>query len=109
MLRHTLSVTEIRELLQRLLSISASLAGFCVAGIGLLNAHFKAQPYMGLGDDILAFSAVLFLLCTYLTFWALRTEEKARLVLLAKVIDVLFLVGLTLIVVSGLGIVYAIF
>jgi hypothetical protein len=85
------------------------LAGFCVAGIGLLDANPKAIAYCGLGDDILGLAAVLFLNCTYLSFWALRTRIEARMFTLAKVIDVLFLVGLTLIVISGVGIVYAIF
>ncbi|WP_239237176.1 hypothetical protein [Candidatus Nitrotoga sp. BS] len=93
----------------RILSISASLAGFCVAGIGLLNAQAKAQRFSGLGDDLLAVAAVLFLLCTYMSFWALRTEHQARLVALARVIDILFLGGLTLVVLSGLGIVYALY
>lgn len=108
MLRPALSVAELRDLLLRILSISASLAGFCVAGIGLLNTQVKAEQFSSIGDDLLAFAAVLFLFSTYLSFWALRTSVESRLVLLARVIDVLFLTGLTLVVVSGLGIVYAI-
>ena len=104
-----LSVAETRQLLFWLLSISASLAGFCVAGIGLLDANPKAQSYSGLGDDILGLAAVLFLVCTYLTFWALRTGKEARVFMLAQVIDTLFLIGLTLVVISGIAILYAIF
>jgi hypothetical protein len=109
MLRNTQSTTELRDLLLRIISISASLAGFCVAGIGLLNAQVKGQQFSGLGDDLLAVAAVLFLLSTYLSFWALRTRIEARMIGLANVIDYLFLGGLTLIVVAGVGIVYAIF
>jgi hypothetical protein len=109
MVNNRLSVAETRQLLLSLLSISASLAGFCVAGIGLLDANPKAQSYSGLGDDILGFAAVLFLNCSYLTFWALRTRMEARMFTITKVIDILFLLGLTLIVISGVGIVYAIF
>ena len=69
----------------------------------------KDQSYIGLGDDILAVAAVLFLVCTYLTFWALRTSNDERLFALARLIDVLFLSGLTLVVLSGIGILYAIF
>lgn len=109
MLRRSLSTAEVRDLLLRILSISASLAGFCVAGIGLLNAQPKAVRFQGLGDDLLALAAVCFLGCTYLTFWALRTGRESRLRALARVVDVLFLTGLTLVVISGIGIVYAIF
>ncbi|UJP06213.1 MAG: hypothetical protein LZF61_04345 [Nitrosomonas sp.] len=103
------SIARTRELLLRLLSISASLAGFCVAGIGLLHNQFKAQKFESIGDDFLALAAVIFLLCTYLAFWALRTRQKRRLFLLAKIIDILFLTGLTLTVISGVGFVYAVF
>jgi hypothetical protein len=109
MLRRSQTLSEVRDLLLRILSISASLAGFCVAGIGLLNSQVKAQEFSGVGDDLLALAAVIFLLCTYLAFWALRTNKEDRLMTLARAIDVLFLGGLTLVVISGLGIVYAIF
>ena len=109
MFRRSVPVAEIRDMLFRILPMSAMLAGFCVAGIGLLHAHSKAQAYEGLGDDILGFTAVIFLFCTYLAFWALRADTEARLVALSRVVDALFLSGLTLVVVSGVGIVYAIF
>jgi hypothetical protein len=106
---YKLSLAETRQLVFWLLSISASLAGFCVAGIGLLNANPKALVYSGPGDDILGMASVLFLICTYLAFWALRTGKESRMVLLTKIIDLLFLIGLTLVVISGVGIAYTIF
>lgn len=106
---NNLSVAETRQMLLWLLSISASLAGFCVAGIGLLDANPKAQSYSGLGDDILGLAAVLFLTCTYLTFWALRTRIEARMFVLVQIIDILFLFALTMVVISGIAILYAIF
>lgn len=109
MFRRSVPVAELRDMLFRILPMSATLAGFCVAGIGLLNAHSKAEAYVGLGDDILGFTAIIFLVCAYLSFWALRTDVEARLVTLSRIVDVLFLAGLTLVVVSGVGIVYAIF
>lgn len=109
MFRRSVTVGETRDLLLRVLPMSASLAGFCVAGIGLLHAHSKSEAYEGLGDDILGFTAVIFLACTFLAFWALRADTETRLVALSRIVDVLFLVGLTLVVVSGVGIVYAIF
>jgi hypothetical protein len=109
MFRRSVPVAEVRDMLFRILPMSATLAGFCVAGIGLLHAHSKAEAYAGLGDDILGLTAVIFLVCTYLSFWALRAGTESRVVALARVVDVLFLAGLTLVVVSGVGIVYAIF
>lgn len=101
------SVGELRESLHWLLSISASLAGFCVAGIGLLNAKGLSNQYSGLGDDGLAVSAVCFLFCTYLCFWALRTRFPKRQALLAMIVDTVFLSGLTIVVACGIGITYA--
>ncbi|MBX3615969.1 hypothetical protein [Nitrosomonas sp.] len=108
MITTSVSISRTRELLIRLLATSASLAGFCVAGIGLLHSQSKAHEFESFGDDILALAAVFFLLCTYLSFWALRTQHKRRLFTLAKIIDTLFLIGLTLTVISGVGFVYAI-
>jgi hypothetical protein len=109
MLDHKLPIADTRQLLYWLLSISASLAGFCVAGIGLLNVNPKAQSYSCPGDDILGLASVLFLICTYLAFWALRTGKESRMAFLAKIIDVFFLIALTLVVISGVGIAYTIF
>jgi len=109
MFRRSVPVTEIRDMLFRILPMSATLAGFCVAGIGLLHAHSKVEAYVGLGDDILGLTSIIFLVCTYLAFWALRAATESRLVALARIVDILFLTGLTFVVVSGVGIVYAIF
>ena len=59
--------------------------------------------------DVLGFAAVLFLANTYLAFWALRGSKEARLVVVTRAIDFLFIAGLTLVVVAGVGMVYAIF
>lgn len=100
--------SEVRMLLINLITICATLAGLCVAGISVLNANGKA-PFIGLADDILAFAGMLFLFCTYLIFWALKQDSEKRLVALAKIIDIAFLSALSLVVISGFGIVYAIF
>jgi hypothetical protein len=55
------------------------LAGFCVAGISVLNSQPKVQQGSAIADDGLALAAVLFLICTYLIFWALRASEASRL------------------------------
>jgi hypothetical protein len=109
MFPRSVPVAEIRDMLYRILPMSATLAGFCVAGIGLLHAHSKAEAYAGLVDDILGLTAVIFLVCTYLAFWGLRAHSESRIIALARIIDVLFLAALTLVVVSGVAIVYAIF
>ena len=101
--------SELRETLHWLLSISATLAGFCVTAIGLLNTNNTMVQYAGLGDNVLGVAGVFFLLSTYLSFWALRTRTHERRVILARFIDAFFLFGLTLVVISGIGIAYSLF
>lgn len=60
-----------------------------------------------LADDVLAISALLFLLCTYSIFIALRTRREALASLLEKVADTLFLLALSGMVGSGFIMVYA--
>lgn len=108
MIRKNSPISEVRALLIQLLTISSTLAGLCVAGISILNSK-NNTPFTGLGDDILAFAGLLFLFCTYLIFWALRQDDDHRLRQLSLVIDLLFLVALTLVVISGFGIVYTMF
>ena len=51
-------------------------------------------------------SALLFLLCTYAIFFALRTRKPRWALLLERVADALFLLALTGMVASGFIMVY---
>lgn len=61
-----------------------------------------------LADDMLAISALVFLLCTYLIFFALRIAREAVAIRMEKIIDGLFLLGLTGMVASGIVMVYTV-
>jgi hypothetical protein len=98
-----------RELLLRLLPMSASLAGLSVGAITLFRLTDKAVRLSTFADDLLAICAALFLLSTYLIFWALRSHALGRTRWLARLVDGVFLVALTALVGVGFMLVYALF
>ncbi len=61
-----------------------------------------------IADDLLAISALLFLLCTYSIFFALRTRRNTLALVLEKIADALFLLALTGMVASGFIMVYTV-
>jgi hypothetical protein len=99
--------TWIREELLHLLSVSGTLAGLCITGVTLFHTVGRASLTQTIADDLLAVSALLFLLCTYAIFIALRTKREALAALLENVADSLFLLALSGMVGSGFVMVYA--
>ena len=97
-----------RDELFHLLSISATLAGLCITGVTLFRTVGQATTPGTIADDFLAGAALLFLLCTYIIFIALRSQNTSRNRLLVQVADVLFLLALTGMVVSGFVMAYTV-
>lgn len=95
------------ELLQ-LLSLSGTLAGLSITGVTLLHTLGKSTMVQTLADDALALSALLFLVCTYTIFFALRTSRPALARQLESAADALFLVALTGMVAAGFIMVYTV-
>ena len=95
------------ELLQ-LLSLSGTLAGLCTTGVTLFHTLSSVSVQGTLADDILAISALMFLLCTYLIFFTLRIQQESLALTLEKVVDTIFLLALTGMVFSGFVMVYKI-
>ena len=100
-------VAKDREVLLRLLSVTASLAGLCVAALGFLEAADRPALERSFADELIAIDAFLFVGCVYLVMWALRTRVPARALALSKVIDVVFLVALTTLIADAAYIVFA--
>ena len=61
-----------------------------------------------LADDILAISALAFLVCTYTIYAALRIKNQALASTLEKLIDIFVLLALTGMVASGFIMIYPI-
>lgn len=100
--------TWLREELLHLLSLSGTLAGLSITGVTLLHTLGKASAVQTFADDALAVSSLLFLLCTYSIFLALRTPRAALARALEKIADALFLFALTGMVASGFIMVYTV-
>ena len=97
-----------RDLLLRLLPMSASLAGICIAAVTLFRSNERLARLETLADDLLTICALLFLCATYLTFWALRTRRPALVRKLSRAVDATFLAALTTLVGVGFLMVYTI-
>lgn len=100
--------TWLREELRDLLALAATLAGFCITGVTLFHTLGRASLPETIADDMLAVSALLFLVCTCTIFFTLRTRNKELALTLQKISDTLFLLALGLMTTSGFIMVYTI-
>ena len=100
--------TWLRDELLHLLSLSGTLAGLSITGVALFHTIGKASISSTIADDVLALTALLFLLCTYAIFFALRTKRQALAIRLEIFIDALFAIALTGMVVAGFIMVYTV-
>lgn len=96
----------LREELLHLLSLAATLAGLCITSVTLLHTMGRHSVSATIADDGLAFSALLFLVCTYTIFFELRTRKRSVSLRLERFADTLFLIALTAMVGSGFVMVY---
>lgn len=94
-----------REELRHLLSTSGTMAGLCITAATLF-ATLRKVAAKTIVDDIFVLSALLFLLCTYCVFWALRSRRTSTSVVLTRMADVLFAVALTAMVSAGFVMTY---
>ena len=90
-----------RDLLLRLLSVNASLAGLCIAGLGFIEFGAPKRVLQTLADEAIAVCTLLYVGNVYLILWALRTRYARRAWRLGRIIDVVFLVTLTTMVIAG--------
>jgi hypothetical protein len=103
------AVARNRDVLLRLLSVTASLAGLCMAALGFMEYSTPEAAYRTFADEIIAFDALLFVCCVYLILWALRTADAPRAYVLGRVVDWVFLVALTTMLLAAAYIVYWVF
>lgn len=98
----------LREELMHLLTLSGTLAGLCITGVTMFHTIGRSSLPETIADDTLAIAALLFLVCTYTIFFALRTRNLPLAHVLENVADLLFLLGLTGMVVAGFIMVYTV-
>ena len=104
------TVVESREhsLTMHIFTISAGMVGVCMTGIGLLRVVVAQTKIATMGDEMIAFDAILFMVCCLLSFWSFKLDPETRQRATRWVIDILFLSALLLMVAVCSVIAYAI-
>lgn len=96
-----------REELLWLLSLSGTMAGLCITGVTLF-ATGRTSAAGTIADDLLAMAAVVFLVCAYAFFFALRSPSERRALRLETLGDTLLAIGLTMMVLTGVVMAYTV-
>ena len=97
-----------RDELLFLLSVAATLAGLCVTVVALMKTLSASNPSATIVDDMFALCAVLFLIDSYLIFWAFSTRRSGLASRLVKAFETIFLSALTLMTLAALIMLYTV-
>lgn len=89
-------------------AISAAMVGVCLTAIGILRLVTSQTRVETIGDGLLAADAVVFMLCCFISFWSFKTKNLRLRHLLRLIIDGLFMLALTIMVIVCAVIAYAI-
>lgn len=80
-------------------SVSATLVGVCLTVIGIFRAITELKNFSSVGDNILAFDALLFLTSCIVAYVALRSKDRQQKRRLERIADFIFIGGLSLMVI----------
>jgi len=97
---------EIRQILLSLLSTSGTLAGISLALVGIVALKVSSSKVETIADDMFLFSSLGFVIVCYFIFFALRRIQSPRAQSWTTVIDFMFLMSLTMLVLAGFVTVY---
>ena len=106
MLKNLKDPKEARDAMFSLLSTSGTLAGIGIGLVGFINVG-RGGAAATLADDILLLSALGFLVVCYLVFFAVRNINPSTARRMMQVIDLVFLASMTLMVLAGFIVAYA--
>jgi len=100
----TVSDTHLEEDISiHIFTVSASMVGVCLTVIGIVNIIIRGQNITTIADDLLAVDALVFLCSCMLSYWALRSRSRRRMIRVEHVADIIFLVGLSsMVVICGI-------
>ena len=77
-------------------SVSAGLVGVCLTVIGIFRAIGELKTFTTVGDNILAFDALIFLASCMLAYSSMRSRDPRKKHKLERIADILFIFGLSL-------------
>ena len=98
----------LREELLHLLSLAGNMAGLCITGVTLFFTVGHASRTATIADELLVVCALVFLLCAYVIFFALRMEETRLTITLEHIADILLATGMSLMVATGVVMAYTV-
>src|SRR4029077_4212382 len=75
-------------------TVSSAMVGVCLTVIGLIRVVITFGMADTLADDLLAADALLFLISSLLSYWALRSRGLRRMHRLEKIEDRIFIVAM---------------
>lgn len=93
------------SVVHHILPVSCTMAGVCLTVISIIKLTELSRLFTTIVDDILAFDSVLFLASSFLSYLSLRTERSTMA--LEQIADLLFLMGMLVMVICTFLLVYA--
>lgn len=87
--------------------IASGMVGVCMTGIGLLHVAMVVNGDETIADDLLSVDALLFLLASLSSYFALRVQSKVRLHWLERAADATFIIAMSLLTVACFVITYS--
>ncbi len=77
-------------------TVSSAMVGVCLTVIGLIRVVITLGKADTIADDLLAGDAFLFLICSLLSYSALRTRSKRRMHRREQIADAVFVAAMIL-------------
>ncbi|MDB5704195.1 MAG: hypothetical protein JWN66_1311 [Sphingomonas bacterium] len=74
--------------------IAAGMVGVCLTGIGLLHLSISMGGRQTIADDLLSGDALIFLVTTLTSYFALRGQSQVRLYRLERIADASFIIAM---------------
>jgi len=91
-----------RDIAIHIFTASAALVGVCLTVISIVRAITEGKGIQWFVDDLLAINAMVFLASCLLSYAALRVRKQGRRHRLEKAADIVFITGLSgLVIVCG--------
>jgi hypothetical protein len=92
-----------------LLSVSAAMVGVCLTAIGLVGIlKWAAKLEQIVVDDMLAVAALIFVAVSFLSFLGIRTQLRKKWRGFTLTVDILFCLGLLVVVLASMILTWAV-
>src|SRR6059036_4232096 len=83
-----------QDICVHIFTVSSAMVGVCLTVIGLIRVVITLGSADTLADDLLAADALLFLISSLLSYWALRSRGLRRMHRLEKIADGIFIIAM---------------